>query len=106
MPAARGGRFLEPFQLGVVVDQTQGDRGAGGDAVVRAGVDDHPICLEGLSLTPAITPLAAFQFDVDQLGVEGDARGKAFDDRGEGRPVGFAGGQVAEHVISRGRARR
>ena len=96
---------MQPFELGVVVDQAEGDRAAGRDAVVGARIDDDPVGLERLPLAPAVAPLAALQLAVDEVGVERDARGEPLDDRRQGRPVRLAGGQVAEHdFTSRGTA--
>ncbi len=50
-----------------------------------------------LPLAAPVAPLAALELAVDERRIERDARRKAFDDRGEGRPVRFAGGQVSEH---------
>ena len=99
VPAARGGRLGEPFELGVVVDQAERDRGAGGHAVIGARVDDDPVGLERLPLAPAVAPLPPLQLAVDELGVERDARGESLDDRRQGRAVRLAGGQVAEHGV-------
>ena len=67
--SGRGG-LLEPFELGVVVDQAEGDRAAGGHAVIDARIDDDPVGLQRLPLAPAVAPLAALQLAVDEFGVD------------------------------------
>ena len=97
MAAPRCGRLGQPLELGVVVDQPQRERAAGRDAVVNARFDDDAVGLELLPLAAPVASLAALELAVDRPRVEHDARGKAFDDRRQCRPVRFAGGQVSEH---------
>ena len=98
MAAARGGRLGEALELGVLVDEAERDRGAGGPAVVGPRIDDDPVGLERLPLAAPVPPLPPLQLAVDEAGFQGDARGEALDDRRQRRAVGLAGGQVAEHV--------
>ena len=97
--AAGRGRLGEALELGVVVDQAECDGGTRGHAVKHTRFDDDAVGFELLSFTPAVASLPALELAVDERVVEGDARGKAFDDRGQGGSVRLAGGQVSEHGI-------
>jgi hypothetical protein len=55
--------------------------------------------LIGLDFLPspaAVAPLAAAQLGIDEVLVDGNARGEALDDRQNGGPMGFAGGAVGK----------
>ena len=55
--AAGGGRLGQSFELGVVVDQAQGEWASGRDAVVDAGFDDDAVGFKLLALAAAIAAL-------------------------------------------------
>ena len=56
----------QPLELGVVVDQAERDRAAGGHAVVDARIDDDPVGLERLPLAAAVAPLPPLELAVDE----------------------------------------
>ena len=92
----------ETFKFGVVVHQAYRDRGSRSYSVIGTGIDDDAVCLQGLALAATISPLPSLQFDVDEFVVKGNPGRKTLDDRREGRAVRFAGGQITEHVTSKG----
>jgi hypothetical protein len=89
--------LLEPFELGVFVDDLERERAAERDALPETGEERDGIGLDPLSPPAAIAPLPAPQLGVDERDIDGEARGKTVDERHEGGPVRFTGGPIAEH---------
>ena len=69
----------EPFELGVLVDDLEGDRAAQRRAMPEAAEDFDLVGLNPLPSSAAIAPLAPPQFDVDRTGFNRDAGRKSID---------------------------
>ena len=100
------GEFLHALQLVVAVGDLQGDGAAERDALPDTAADVDRVGLDPLPAAAAVTALAAFEFDVDQPGVDLDPGREPVYECQEALSVGFTGGPVTQHVFFLGRGLR
>jgi hypothetical protein len=86
------------FPVGpVAIFNAQGDGSADGFAVAHAGKDFAAVSFDFLAAAATVAKLAAVEFVIDEIDVDGEGSGQAGDEGEERLSVRFTGSVEAKH---------
>ena len=94
--------IVEPFELGVAVDDLHRQRAAERRSPPQPREESDAVGLDPLPSTTTIAPLSAHELGINRREVDGQPRREAVDEGEEGGAVRFAGGPVAQHGAGEG----